>query len=245
MFFNIFLALPLTCAIFVGLLGLFVLFKNPRSRMNQLLFGFNTCMFFWLFGTFMMFATRGNVAQAVFWDRFVYLGVIMMPSLMHHFSLVFAPGPRHRQRTLLFINYAIGVLFLFASRTSYFVDGLYVYSWGAHSQARILHNVFLGYFFLSTGIFFTNLFLSYRKSKDRIFRVQTIYVFIAFALVMFVGGTAYLYAYGIDTKFPFAYISGLIFPVILFYAVSKHGLLGKKVIATEVVVGVAEFFIVM
>lgn len=244
MFLDVFTILPLICSIFVALLGLFVFFKDPRSRMHQLLFGFNVCMWFWLFGTFMMFATRGSADRAIFWDRFVYLGVIMMPSLMHHFSLVFTNN-KNKQRILLFINYIIGISFLFASRTKYFVDGLNVYSWGAHSQARILHHIFLGYFFLSVGIFFTNLLRAYLKSKDHIFRVQTIYVFIAFAQVMFVGGSAYLYAYGIDTKFPFAYITGLIFPVMLFYAVTKHGLLGTKVIATEVVVGIAEFFVVM
>ncbi len=245
MFLDIFTVLPLICAIFVAMLGVFIFFKDPRSRMNQLLFAFNICMFFWLFGTFMMFDTRDNIARAIFWDRFVYLGVIMMPSLMHHFSLVFTKSARTKQRILLFVNYLIGIFFLFASRTPYFVDGLNVYSWGAHSQARILHNIFLGYFFLSVGIFFTNLFRGYRKSKDRIFRVQTIYVLIAFAQVMLIGGTAYLYAYGIDTKFPFAYITGLIFPVMLFYAVTKHGLLGTKVIATEVLVGVLDFFVVM
>lgn len=245
MFFDIFTILPLTCAIFVTLLGLFVLFKNPRSRMNQLLFALNVTMFFWLFGTFMMFATRGSVKDAIFWDRFVYLGVVMMPSLMHHFSLVFTDNRSKTQKIILVFNYLIGVFFLFASRTKYFVDGLYVYSWGAHTRAQFLHSVFLGYFFLGTGVFFRNLIIYYRRIKTKLQKIQTIYVFVAFGLVMFVGGSAYLFAYGIDIKFPFAYITGLIFPILLFYAVSRHNLLGKKVIGTEVLVGVADFFIVM
>ncbi len=244
MFFDIFTILPLTCSIFVTFLGIFILVKDPKSRMNQLLFGFNVCMFFWLFGTFMMFATRGSVAQAIFWDRFVYLGVVLMPALMHHFSLVFT-NQEHKQTLLLTINYLVGIFFVVVSRTPYFVDGLYIYSWGAHTQARLFHHIFLATFFLGTGIFFVNLLKSFLKSKDRIYRTQIIYVFIAFALVMFVGGSAYLYAYGIDTKFPFAYVTGLLFPVMLFYAVMKHGLLGIKSIATEVLVGVAEFFIVI
>jgi hypothetical protein len=70
-------------------------------------------------------------------------------------------------------------------------------------------------------------------------------VFIAFAIVIFIGGSAYLFAYNIDTRFPFSYLTGLIFPVMLFYAVSRHHLLGTKVIATEVLVGSTVFTMVM
>lgn len=245
MFYDVFTILPLTCAIFVSMFGLFVLFKDIRSRMNQLMFAFNVCMFFWLFGTFMMFVTRGSVSEALFWDRFVYLGVIMMPPLMQHFSLIFTKNNSRAQKIILAFNYLIAIGFEIASRTPYFVDKLYVYSWGAHSQARILHTVFLGYFFLGVGIFLTNLVKFYKKTRDKMVRTQVVYVFLAFASVMFIGGTAYLYAYGIDTKFPFAYFTGLLFPIMLFYAVSRHHLLGTKMIATEVLIGAAEFFVVL
>lgn len=243
MIIDFYSILPLTCAIFVSLLGLFILLKDPKSRMNQLLFGFNMSMFLWQLGTFMMFALRGNEAAGIFWDRFVYIGVVFMPPFMHHFSLVFTKRAG-RQKALLLLNYFLAILSLSASRTDLFVDGLYYYSWGAHTQARILHTVFLGYFFLGTGLFFYNLWTYFRKLTDRLARLQVIYVFVAFAIVIFIGGSAYLFAYNVDTRFPFAYITGLVFPVMLFYAVSRHHLLGTKVVATEVLVGLVEFFIV-
>lgn len=212
--------------------------------MNQLLFGFNMSMFLWLLGTFMMFSFRTDVSKAVFWDRFIYAGVVFMPPLMHHFSLLFTKR-LGQQKKLLVINYIFAFLSLVASRSTLFVDGLFYYSWGVHSQARLLHHVFLGYFFLGTGLFFYNVWTYYRQLNDRISKIQSIYVFVAFAFVIFVGGSAYLFAYHIDTRFPFSYVSGLIFPVMLFYAVSKHNLLGVKVIGTEVLVGLAEFLMVM
>ncbi|MFA6547358.1 MAG: ATP-binding protein [Candidatus Magasanikbacteria bacterium] len=242
--FDFYTTLPLTCSLFGLFFGLFVLFQNYKSRMNQLLFAFNVSMLFWMFGTFMMFWSRGNMSAALFWDRFVYIGVVFMPPLMHHFSLVFTQQT-NKQKGLLIVNYLLAFSFLFLSQTPYFVDGLYYYSWGVHSQARILHTIFLGYFFLGTGLFFANVFRYFLKIKEKIIRLQTIYVFIAFAIVIFIGGSAYLFAYHIDTKFPFAYVSGLIFPVMLFYAVSRYHLFGKKIVATEVLVGLAEFFVVM
>ncbi len=242
--FDIYTTLPLTCALFVLFFGLFVLSQDYHSRMNQLLFGFNVSMLFWMVGTFMMFVSRGDLSSALFWDRFVYMGVAFMPPLMHHFSLVFTQQT-NKQKNLLVINYILAFAFAFLSQSKYFVDGIYYYSWGVHSQARILHTVFLGYFFFGTGLFFVNVLKFFLKAKDRIIRLQTIYVFIAFAIVIFIGGSAYLFAYNIDTKFPFAYLSGLVFPIMLFYAVSRHHLLGKKAVLTEVMVGLAEFFVVM
>ncbi len=130
------------------------------------------------------------------------------------------------------------------TQSPYFVDGIYVYSWGAHSKAQILHHVFLGYFFLGTGLFFYNVWTYFRQLKEHLLRVQTIYVFLSFAIVIFIGGSAYLHAYGIDTRFPFAYFSGLIFPLMLGYAVTRHQLLDTKVLSTELLVGIAEFFLV-
>ena len=184
MFTNLFTILPLTCAIFVFLFGLFVLSKDSKSPMNRLMFAFSMSMTFWMFGTFMMFGTRlSNAAQSEFWDRFVYAGVVFMPPLMHHFSLIFTK--RSGQRKLLFANYLLAFIFLIASRTRYFVDGLYIYDWGAHTRARVLHHVFLGYFFVGTGGFFYNIASYARSLKDKMRKLQAWYVFVAFAIEIF------------------------------------------------------------
>ncbi|PLX28238.1 hypothetical protein C0581_03010, partial [Candidatus Parcubacteria bacterium] len=105
-------------------------------------------------------------------------------------------------------------------------------------------HVFLGYFFLGTGIFFYNMYGFYRKAKEKIVRIQTTYTFLSFAIVIFIGGSAYLHAYGVDTRFPFAYFSGIIFPVVLFYAVTRHHLLGARVVGAEVLAGIANFVLI-
>ena len=244
MIIDLFSILPLTCTLFVVLFGLFIFFKDPSSRMNQLLAGFSLCMAMWLWGTFMMFAFRSEPVTALFWDRFVYSGVVLMPPLMHYFSLLFTQKIK-QQRVLLSINCCAAFFFFFATWTNYFVEGVYTYSWGVHSQARLLHHFFLGWFFIATGLFFYNIWTYFRKLKDKELKIQAVYVFLAFATVIFIGGTAYLYAYNIDTRFPFGYFSGLIFPIMLFYAVSKHHLLGAKVVATEVLVGATDFVLVI
>ena len=180
MFSDIFTTLPFACALFVALFGVFVLVKGKGSVMNQLLFGFCLSMFFWMFGTFMMFYHGAqDVATAIFWDRFVYIGVIFMPPLMHHFSIFFSKITG--QKKTLVLNYGVAILFLLISRSPLFVDGLYVYSWGAHSQAQIFHHVFLLYFFIGTGLFFFNLYGLYKKVRTKKKSQQIVLVFLAFA----------------------------------------------------------------
>ncbi len=239
---NLGTILPLVCAIFVTILGWFVFVDNPRSRLNQLFFAFCWAMVFWLLGTFMMFFNSYDTVAAIWWDRFVYLGVSMMPALMHHFSLVFTGNKG--QKKLLVFTYIGSIFFLLISRTPYFIDGLYQYSWGVHSKAQIFHHIFLVFFYWGVQIFVINIWRAYRKSADPEFKKQAAYVVLAFSIVMFVGGTAYLTAYGIDIRYPFSYISGLAFPFLLAYAVTKHHLLGAKVIRTEIIAGFVLFFLV-
>lgn len=239
---NLNTILPLVCAIFVAILGWFVLFDNPRSRLNQLFFAFCLAMVFWLLGTFMMFFNRYNEAVAIWWDRFVYIGVTMMPALMHHFSLVFTNNKG--QRKLLIFTYLGSIFFLLVSRTPYFVDGLYYYNWGVHTKAQIFHHIFLVFFYWGVQMFIINIWRAYRSSKDPLFKKQAFYVILSFSIVMFIGGTAYLTAYGIDIRYPFSYLSGLAFPFILAYAVTRHHFLGAKVIASEILVGLVLFFLV-
>lgn len=237
--FDLGTILPLVCAVFVGILAWFVFFENTRSPLNRLFVAFSVAMIIWLVGTFMMFVNRESESAAIWWDRFVYLGVTMMPALMHHFSLIFTG--RQGQRKLLLISYLGSVFFLIISRTPYFVDGLYRYDWGAHTQAKLFHHLFLVFFYWGVQIFIINIWRAYKQSQDKQFRKQALYVVLAFSVVMFVGGTAYLTAYGIDIRYPFSYISGLAFPFILAYAISQHHLLGARVISTEIFIGVILF----
>jgi len=245
MILDIYSILPLTCALFVLFFGIFILSKDWKSKMNQMLFAFCITMLIWMFSTFMMFALRNSAEASLFWDRMVYMGVVWMPPFMHHFSLLFTKSDDKKQKKLLYLNYAIAFFFFTVSRTNFFVEDLYYFSWGVHAQARILHHFFLGFFFLGTSLFFINLLSYYRKVNKRVIKIQITYIFLSFAIVIFIGGLAYLHAYNIDTKFPFSYLTGIIFPVILFYAVTKHHALGMKTVVTEVLAGVTNFLVVL
>jgi len=214
--------LPLISAIFVLILGGFVFLKNRKSKLNTVFFLLSTAIIVWLFGTFMLFISKTD-NQAIFWDRFVYLGVIIIPSLMYHFSLVFS---KTKNPKLLYLGYFLSFIFLILSRTDYFVADLFRYKWGVHTQAKIFHHIFLVFFSIYLFLFYYKIYRYYKKTKG-LEHNQAKYIFISFLLLLF-GSLGYLPAYGIGI-YPFAYLSGVIFVVVLAYAIVKYRLMDIRV----------------
>ncbi len=230
--------LPLVGGFFVLLLGLFVFFKNPKLKLNIIFALLSITVFVWLFGTFMMFNSQSD-EQAIFWDRFIYAGVVFVPALMYNFSLIFTER-KVPKKTLIFA-YLLSFVFLALSRTEHFVEGLFYYEWGVHTRAQFFHHIFLVafcYFLLLTLI---NFYKYYRK-KDltNLERARAKYVFLAFFILISVGTTAYFPAYGIGI-YPFSYLSGIIFTIILAYAIIKYRLMDIRLALSRGVVHLLSF----
>lgn len=221
-------AVSLISAIFVAGLAVFVLRQNIKSRLNILFGFFSASIFFWLSGTFMMFLSK-TPEWAIFWDRFVYIGVVFAPVLMHHFSLAFTKNKDKKQWYLLYFGYAVAIFFLVISRTEYFVKDIFIYSWGVHAKAQLFHHIFLGVFYVYILIFFFNIRRFYKTAASPLEKKQAQYIFAAFFFLIAVGTPAYLPAYGVGI-FPVPFISGLLFTTTLAYAIVKHRLFDIKFI---------------
>ena len=185
----------------------------------------------WLFGTFMMFISTDDEA-ITFWDRFIYLGVVFMPALQYHFSLLVTHSNKTR-KIMLKIAYTLSVVFLFLSRTDYFVYGVYHYEWGAHTIAQTLHNFFLAFFFFYIFALLYNFYRHFRDSEFRSEKYKMVYFTISFAILNLVGGMGYLPAYKISV-YPISLIAPLVFSILITYAILRHHLMDIKVIITEI-----------
>jgi len=223
---SIYAVVPLLSAVFVFCLGVFVLTRyiKEKKELELVLSLFCFSVTFWLFGTFMMFISKTDY-EAIFWDRFVYLGIAFVPALMHHFSIAFAN--LDKQRKYLIFAYLVSFIFMVLSQTDLFTYGLYKYQWGSHTRAGLFHHLFILLFFTYTSVFFINIGKYYKLINDSRQKNQAKYVFIAFLVLIVLGAPAYLPAYGIPVP-PIPFLSGLIFIVILSYSILKHQLLDIK-----------------
>jgi signal transduction histidine kinase len=212
------------------ILGSFVLGKNRKARLNQIFFLFALACSIWLLGSFMMLKSKTD-EEAIFWDRIVYVGVVFLPSLAYHVSLLLAKL-KNRGKILL-SGYFFSFLFLILSRTNHFIEGLYKYNWGVHTQARFFHHIFLIFFSVYFILFFLNIYHFYKKTSGAE-KSQAAYFLLA-SFIMIISSLGFLPAYGIDLP-PFSYFATVFFVLILTLAITRYHLFGIKVILTEILV---------
>ena len=117
-------------------LGIFILARNRASRLN------------WTFGAWCLLTCYWQTCWTILFNvedhstadllaRLGYSGIIFIPIVFFHFVVEFTAD---RERLLSYLFYVLGGLFTVSIwTTSYFVDGIYRYSWGYYPRAGILH----------------------------------------------------------------------------------------------------------
>ena len=114
-------------------LGIFVFSQNRRSLINMTFSLKCLCVFVWLFGYFMMYSTR-NAGFALWCSKFVYTGVVFIPTFFYHFTVSFLGKEGERKKTVAFV-YLNGISFcILLLGTDKLVAGLHDYYWGYHNS---------------------------------------------------------------------------------------------------------------
>jgi len=224
----------LISGLFMIAMGVFVFSKNPWKRLNTIFFFFCSAVAVWLICTFIMYKSDSDIWR-IFWDKMVYIGVVFIPMLMYHFGLVFTET-EEKNKVNLYLGYFFSLVFLLLSRTSYFVNDLYRYEWGVHTQAGFAHHLFLAFFFFYVLLFLLEIynFLKITQKKyGKIRRNQVKYLLISF-ITMNMAAYAFLAAYGINVNPLGAYLLEIISVSILALAITKYHLFEIRVILTEI-----------
>lgn len=80
--------------------------------------------------------------HGLYWAKFLYFGVLFIPTTFYYFTVEFLGLERQRRRSLTV--YSVSAVFLLVMLTSNrFLNGLYTYYWGQYVRAGSLQNVFL------------------------------------------------------------------------------------------------------
>lgn len=205
--------------------------KNYKNILNKLFFLISLVFAVWQLGTFMMFISITN-EQIIFWDRFVYLGVVFMPAFQYHFSLIITYFNKRRKK-LLISAYILSLAFLLLSRTDYFVNNVFRYKWGVHAEAKILHHFFLAFFFFYIFALLFNFYKQYKKSNLSSEKYRLIYFVVSFSILNLVGGIGYLPAYKVSIFSPVSLLAPLAFSILIAYAIVRHRLMDIKLVARK------------
>lgn len=211
---------------FIILLG-FIVIKNGRKLVNKLFFLLTLILIIWVFGSFMMFGSTSD-KLIIFWDRFIYAGVVFWSAIQYHFSLA-VTYTNLKRRILLGTAYFLSFVFLLLSRTDYLVSGVFHYEWGSHMKAQLAHHFFVASFVLYALLFFSALFKKYRTEKNKAEKGRLLLYILGFSVLDFIGGTAFLPAYSIPV-YPIFLATPLVFSIIIAYSIVYFGLMNIKLI---------------
>jgi signal transduction histidine kinase len=229
--------IPLICGITMFILGIFVLSKNPKSKIN---FSYSFLCFvssvWMLFYSFAYFLNKDGVIEFYLF-KIGYSGVIFIPIGWAQFLIYFLE--LEREKRIIPILYGIGFIFIFLLwQTDYFMSGLYKYFWGYYPKVCfITHPLFL--LFYSFIWMFGMLRLWQRGKREESLIKRNHIRYVAFSLIVVILGLGdFLPNYGIKF-YPLAPIWAATSITFFTYAIFRYRLLDINIAITRLgVVGI-------
>ncbi|MBU4256424.1 MAG: DUF835 domain-containing protein [Candidatus Thermoplasmatota archaeon] len=177
-------AIPSLAALIVSIcMGVYVLYKNPKSSLNRsFALVMLTCVI-WQFGEIMVRISTGG-EMTLFWSKFTHVGVFFIPSAVLYFALTFQlkKSVFIRNKIVGFLLFIPGFIFLPLLKTNLIISHVQWFYWGYD----IVNGPYFIFYLLYYGLFIlwsiTVLISSYRQTDAKIRKKQieliTIWTFI-------------------------------------------------------------------
>ena len=243
MIMNYYALGPTIVATFVLILGLFVLFKNRKNKLNLVYFYLSISLFVWLINFSLMYWNVGNYNQAYFFARLGFIGVILTPVCILHFTVEFLNSGLKRYTPFFYLLTIPVICINFLS--PYMYSGLSINFWGYYPIAGKFYFIalleFVGIFLAAT----LTLFRHFRKENINIVKREQIkYLMMAFAIALFASGD-YIIKYPSINFYPFGYIVVVFFSFIMALNAIKNNLMDIRLVITNGTILICLYILVL
>ena len=178
-----------------------------------------------------MYWNVGNYDQAYFFAKLGFIGVILTPVCILHFTVEFLNSSLKRY-TPFFYLLTLPVIFINFS-SPYMYSGLSTNFWGYYPIAGKFYFIalleFVGIFLVATF----SLFRHFRKKSTNIVKREQIkYLMMAFVIALFASGD-YIIKYPAINFYPFGYIVVIFFSFIMALNAIKNNLMDIRLVITN------------
>ena len=235
--FNFYSLPPLISSVLFLILGAYVLFNNPKLKLN-IFFGL-ICLatFWWQFAWFLLFNTQ-EMSWALTLIKSGYIGILLIPVFFFHFFIIFLKSENFIDKFLLFISYAATVFFeVILLNTNFLINGFYEFFWGFYPRAGIIHPLYLLLLAILTLRAIFLFLINFKKDfSGSINYFQKKYLLIGFIFYFF-SASDFLVNYGIEF-YPFGFIFIIFFLAVTAYAITRYHLFRAEVVLTEFLTGI-------
>jgi hypothetical protein len=214
---------PLFCGLLIFVFGIFVLYKNPKSKNNRSYFLLCLSASVWTLSySAVYFINRDYFATVLF--KLGYIGVIFIPVFWLQFLVNFLDVQKLRK--VVIISHLIGLIFVFLLlKTNYFMEGLYKYFWGYYPKVNpTVHPLFLLFYSLIWLLGVVLLWRKMQREESLLVRNRIKYLLFSLFVVAF-GLGDFIPNYGIEI-YPIAPLWAVISLLFFAYAIVRYRLLG-------------------
>ncbi|MDD5174358.1 MAG: diguanylate cyclase [Candidatus Omnitrophica bacterium] len=231
-------AIPqLVCSIYFAVMGIFILFNNPRSKINISFFFSCASFFVWQFGVLMIFLSRTEPVAA-FWSRFIGVGVVYICTTLYIFGINFL---RIRNTWFTYFSIAVSTIFAFLCTNTYLIlDVPKLHFYGYNFTRGKLHPIFLLFFFSVVARFWYLMFREYKKASEGVNSIrfaQIKYTLLAYSLLI-CASIDYLPMYIPYHLYPFGDIFVFSFTNIIAYTIIRHRLMDVDIVIRRGIMGI-------
>lgn len=223
----------------IGLsLGIFVLYKNYKLKINQSLFFWCFAVAFWSFFYF-LWQIENDKGTALIWTRILMLGAVWIPVAYLRVVLIFL-NVEKKYKFLLYANYFLSVLFSLLLLTPLMVSHVEPVAgfpfWPKPGLA------FAPFLMMFLGVSGYSAYLSYKSLKTEpsaVKRAQIKYMLLGMAISIVCGSSNYFLWYNIPIK-PYGNLFASTYVVFTAYAILRYRLMDMRVIARTFLIYVAD-----
>lgn len=226
MTWNIHSIIPLAALIIYALLLSIVIWRDNRSKPAQIFIFYLLSMVIWSLGSFLMHAEL-PLGTALFWNRFMTAGAMIMPILFYYFTRSFL-GIR-KQKIWLYLGAMLYISLSAANAMGYFVkeayvsEGVFYYKLGPATYFG-----FIGWIFF-VGLAAFNLIRRYKKTKDSFYRNRLRYLLIGI-LIMAAGVATNFTKLG---RYPLDVLLNTVNAFLIAYVILKYRLLDISIVVRK------------
>lgn len=149
-------------------------------------------------------------------SRLSHLFVVFIPALA--MNLTHIVTKRQSGRLLLYGNYLISIILLLFSQSSYYLKGMYIYSWGMFAEKAVMFDIMSIVSSLTLAYCIIVLFDLFRKNENPYYRNRFLFLLIGFASIalLSLGNIPAMNGYDIYPPGNFIFIPAILFAIALF-----------------------------
>ncbi|MGD0946657.1 MAG: ATP-binding protein [Candidatus Binatia bacterium] len=221
---------PLISAVLNLLLGVLVLARDRRARLNQVFVLMGVALALWNLNNFVFYAIP-DPSRALWWGSILRPGTILVPATVLHLALTLAGTPKSLSRWLLGCSYSVSAGLIVANALGLLVSGARHYAWGLYPVGTRLYGVFIAAAVIQCTLALGVLIHHYHTTTSPRRKLQVRFWLLA-AAVLPTGLTNFLPIFGVPI-YPLGHFGSALYAAIIAYAIARHRLMDIDVVVSK------------